>query len=741
MRKLTITLAIFIAFGINAIGQAGWTMVGSGLAANKGVGQISIGINDNTAIWGMAINDDGSIYDAFTRSTNGGNTWEAGTFNAGSGLSQIFAIDADVCWAVFNTNADQGLYKTEDGGVTWVKKGGVYGAGSFANVIHFFNDNDGFAQGDAVGGEYELYVTTDGGETWTPIDGANIPDPTAGEFGITGNYCAVGDNIWFGTNQGRIYRSFDKGYTWEVSLTAFGNAEVVSSIMFDELNGFAFRSYLNMGVEPVFNETTDGGVTWTEFNTSGPSFARYFYIVPGTTNTVIGSAMDETAGMGISISEDSGHTWTEISSGYPFMASAWLDLETGWCGTFSTGSGTDGMYIFGDIPTPPGPSNLEYTVDYNDVTLTWDGPAQSGFADDFESYDDFVLEFSPWTNIDVDGSTTYGMTGITWPNAFDPQAYIIFNPSTTTPPVTDIIPHSGDKLAACFASTTPDNDDWLISPQILIESGDVLSCWVKSYTADYGLERYKVGISTTGIDPSDFTIVSGAGYLEAPDDDWEEYTYDLSSYVGDNIYIGIECVSSDAFIFLVDDFSVGSTKANFAFNTNTGVTGSAVKDVSSSAISGKPYTVYGGSNSAKSVLEGYNVYRNGEVIDYVDEPTTEYVDVDVPIGVHTYYVTAVYDEGESDPSNTVTVDIITSVPDVDASQMVIYPNPATNMVNIESESEIISLVLYTYLGQVVTNLEPGINKVVLDVSNREPGIYFVRLETEKGVVTKKIAIE
>jgi photosystem II stability/assembly factor-like uncharacterized protein len=605
-------------------------------------------------MWGMAIDNAGSIVDAFTRSTNGGNTWEAGTFNAGNGLSQIFAFDADVCWAVFNTGSTQGLYKTEDGGVTWVKKGGVYGAGSFANVIHFFNDTDGFAQGDPVGGEYELYVTADGGETWTPVDGANIPDPTPDEYGITGNYCAVGDYIWWGTNQGRIFRSDDKGYTWDVSI------------------------------------------------------ARYFYIVPGTTNTVIGSAMEAPDDMGISISEDGGHTWTEISSGYAFQASAWLDLETGWCGTFSTGSGTDGMYIYGEGPTLAPPTNLEYTVDYNDVTLTWEEP---GFSDDFESYDDFVLEFSPWTCIDVDGSTTYGMTGTTWPNAFDPQAYIIFNPLTTVPPVADMTAHSGDKFAACLASTTPDNDDWLISPQILIESGNMLSFWVKTYVDTYGLERYKVGISTTGTNPSDFTIVSGTGYLEAPADDWEEYTYDLSSYVGDDIYIGIECVSSDAFVFMVDDFSVGSTKANIAFNTNTGITGTAVKDISSSAIPGKPYTVYGGPSSAKSVLEGYNVYRNDDILDYVAAPTTEYLDVDVPIGVHIYYITAVYDEGESDPSNTVTVDIITNVAEFDADQMVIYPNPATNMVNIESESDIISLVLYTYLGQVVTTLEPYVLKL------------------------------
>ncbi len=112
MKRFLFLLAIYFTVSLSAIGQSGWTLVDSGLPAGKGVGQISVGMNDNTAMWGLAINDDGSIYDAFTRSIDGGNTWVAGTFNAGTGLSQLFAIDANTCWAVFNTGATQGLYKT-----------------------------------------------------------------------------------------------------------------------------------------------------------------------------------------------------------------------------------------------------------------------------------------------------------------------------------------------------------------------------------------------------------------------------------------------------------------------------------------------------------------------------------------------------------------------------------------------------------------------------------------------------
>jgi len=61
----------------------------------------------------------------------------------------------------------------------------------------------------------------------------------------------------------------------------------------------------------------------------------------------------------------------------------------------------------------------------------------------------------------------------------------------------------------------------------------------------------------------------------------------------------------------------------------------------------------------------YNVYKDGDFLAEVSNtpyPTTTYTDQDIAGGEYSYYVTAVYDTGESNPSNTVSLDLVLPVP-------------------------------------------------------------------------------
>jgi len=324
---------------------------------------------------------------------------------------------------------------------------------------------------------------------------------------------------------------------------------------------------------------------------------------------------------------------------------------------YTTGESVPAGPVSVEIVAPLDPPlNLTATVQNNtNVFLDWDAPGvvppPTGFSDGFETYTDFSISFAPWTLVDVDQSTTYGMQGISWTNAYAAQAYIIFNPSATTPAITDLTAHTGNKMAACFASTVPPNNDWMITPQLSITAGNVLKFWARSYTEQYGLERFKVGVSTTGTTPANFTIISGTTYIQAPVT-WTEYTYDLSSYAGQNVYIGIQCVSNDAFIFLVDDVFIGApaTAKSYPYVASVSGTNDRVKGVSVPTIRQET------KNNDRALL-GYKVYRNGTLISTINNPAiTDYTDLDLANGLYTYGVTALYTTGESVPA-TVSVTI------------------------------------------------------------------------------------
>lgn len=183
------------------------------------------------------------------------------------------------------------------------------------------------------------------------------------------------------------------------------------------------------------------------------------------------------------------------------------------------------------------------------------------FEDDFESYDNFIIDnVGDWTLIDMDGAPTYGETGMTWPNAFEPQAYIVFNANETTPawPSNSIVnweARSGNRCMTAFASVDVVNNDWLISPPITLgSSGNELTFWAKAAELEYSDEKFHVGISTTGTDPFGFTFLAENIVPEAVE--WEEFTFDLDNYAGQTVWIAINHVADDQFGFQIDDFKV-----------------------------------------------------------------------------------------------------------------------------------------------------------------------------------------
>ncbi len=187
------------------------------------------------------------------------------------------------------------------------------------------------------------------------------------------------------------------------------------------------------------------------------------------------------------------------------------------------------------------------------------------FEDDFESYDNFIIEdVGDWTLVDLDELPTYGFNGIEFDNSGYVGAFMVFNSTATNPPLdptadSDWTARSGEKAMTSFAAvpdaTTTANNDWLISPQITLGAdGNLLSFWAKAADATYSEETFNVLISTVDTDPSNFTELESGLVPQAID--WEEFTFNLDDYAGQDVYIAINHVASDQFGFQVDDFKV-----------------------------------------------------------------------------------------------------------------------------------------------------------------------------------------
>jgi len=332
-----------------------WIEQATGFAtASRGINYISI--VDANVVWATAY--DGSATAAnvqeFTKTTNGGLTWTPGTINLGNtglGIAMIHAYDANTAWIAAYPNGGQtgGIWKTINGGSTWNRQptATYTNAASFTNVVHFWDANTGFCQGDPINGEFELYTTTDGGTNWTLVPGANIPTPLAGEYGYTRQIEVVGNTVWFTTNKGRVFHSTDKGLNWSVyqtPLTDFGSATQSGNLSFkDATTGLIID---NSG---VVYKSVNSGATWTTLPTTGTVFTNSLCYVEGT--DIVFSTGAGSGSSGSSYSEDGGATWNIIDTEQHLFVE-FINQSVGWSGWFNTDATTRGMWKWNDLSSP-----------------------------------------------------------------------------------------------------------------------------------------------------------------------------------------------------------------------------------------------------------------------------------------------------------------------------------------------------------------------------------------------------
>ena len=136
---------------------------------------------------------------------------------------------------------------------------------------------------------------------------------------------------------------------------------------------------------------------------------------------------------------------------------------------------------------------------------------------------------------------------------------------------------------------------------------------------------------------------------------------------------------------------------------------------------------------------GYNLYINNEL---ALENTTELsYTVENSEAIYGIEVVALYE------NNITSIGVIEQlifeddIKDIETNNNVnVYPNPVNDILYIATETEVEEVVVYDIYGRVqnLRNLETQKLRNSIDLSELKSGIYFVKINTEKGNIVKRI---
>src|SRR6266480_2050473 len=313
----TVDSSIALA-GIAPDGSFGGTLYRS---SDEGTTWSEIQSLDGISVFDTEFATDGTAFlgtqDSVRESTDGGLSWV--TLNLGIGANdQVFDValdpsDSSIIWAgIADASGSQpvNIMRSTDGGATWANRtpplaapisgrGIAVDPGDSNTVIAVFG-------GDFGGGQ--VWVTTDGGDSWTDRS-AGLPDNPMQAVVYDGNRLLVGGGQLFGSENVGLYQSTDLGATWTPLHDGTWPVLVVDAIAVDPDDALTILVAVDgSGV----NRTTDGGATWEiGVGGTGSLAGRSLRFRPGTsTDLFLG-----TSSLAVFRSTDGGDTFAQSSNG------------------------------------------------------------------------------------------------------------------------------------------------------------------------------------------------------------------------------------------------------------------------------------------------------------------------------------------------------------------------------------------------------------------------------------------
>ena len=385
------------------------------------------------------------------------------------------------------------------------------------------------------------------------------------------------------------------------------------------------------------------------------------------------------------------------------------------------------------------PINL--AVDDNNL-FTWDPPLGPT-----EFYEDFEGTFPPagWLKLNPDGGT-----------GWEPLSVGTTPLPGWTGGTATACPDGGSWQAFCTWTTggAVSNDQWLITPQITVQEGDMLDFWMIYYMNSYA-DYIEILISTTVQNaPAAFNVVlDEITFPTGSSTDWTQYTYNLTDFVaaGTPVYIGFrEMVAdnlNDGSAISIDNVMVGIPSTQSAPVVHVPQPINVAKDLH---YTGVPNTHI----VAERELESYDVYLDGVFQgNTIDE---DWLFTDLIVGQpYEAGVVAVYTDGESDMA-TITFSGNAEANNILAASYALkgnYPNPfnpSTTIAFSVSTPGHVTLEIFNIKGEKVKTLIDGtlsVNDYTVNWNGNDDsgksvasGLYFYKMKADKFVSAKKMIL-
>lgn len=201
------------------------------------------------------------------------------------------------------------------------------------------------------------------------------------------------------------------------------------------------------------------------------------------------------------------------------------------------------------------------------VTLHWTIDA-AGVEEQTETFEDFEAwensDLGEWGAIDYNGKHTYAFDGVNYPYRYNPQAWMVFNPSELGIDLEQNInmnPYSGNQYLVSFnvspaeQGAIPDQTDhWLVSPQLSGEP-QTISFHAAASTTAYGNEKIQFLYSTSGTKKNNFHLLKDITVSNTPTGAGEWGKTIEVDVPRNTQYFAIRHCSTDAMALFLDDIS------------------------------------------------------------------------------------------------------------------------------------------------------------------------------------------